>query len=485
MPTITSCNLAPLTVYYPTNTDPWNKQKINHLYRRLGFGASPQMIQDALIQTPSQVVDHLIDEALNTAPNGTPDWGYWVKDDFDNAGRDIFRYKQDLKNQMVEDLFTNNLRDRLTLFWSNHFVTEDSAISSPAYVYQYYNLLQLHAIGNFKDFTRDIGLSAAMLVYLNGDENTKNRPNENYGRELYELFTLGVDNGYTQDDIIETSRALTGWNETEQRWGPILFKAENFDEGEKTIFGRSGNWGYEDVIDILFEQRASQIANFICTKLYRYFVSPNINEEIINQMSQIFLENNFEIAPVLRALFKSQHFYDINSLGVIIKSPSDLQISLFKELNFELPADFDFYIKIRTGNSELGQNLLNPIDVAGWPGDRNWISSITLTSRWERINWYLWRAWRHNEEQFRNIAKEIMDGNSSDVTLVSKSLVDFFLCRELVNDNEYAQALEIFKNEVPETYFEDGTWNLDWSSTPRQVYELLKYIITIPEFQLK
>ncbi|WP_233558598.1 DUF1800 family protein [Aquimarina sp. BL5] len=485
MTTNTSCNVASLNVYSPTNTNPWNRQKINHLYRRLGFGATPEMVDSALNQSPSNLIDSLIDEALNLNPTPAPEWGYWIKDDFDATPENPFSYRRDWKNQMVADMFQNNLRDRLTLFWSNHFVTEDNTYQSPAYMFQYYNLLQFHSLGNFKDFTSDIGLSSAMLIYLNGYQNTKNRPNENYGRELYELFTLGVDNGYTQNDIVETARALTGWNEREQRWGAITFDNNKFDNENKIIFDQEGNWDYNDVIRILFEQRPAQIAKFICGKFYRYFVSPSVNEDIVDQLAQTFLNNNFEIAPVLRQLFKSEHFFDEKSQGVLIKSPVDIQINFFKDLNFELPADFEFNNKIRGGCTELGQDLLKPTDVAGWQGDKDWIDSSTLTTRWDRIGWYLWRSWRHNEEQFRTLAINIMGSDSNDVELVSKSILDNFLSKELLSDTEYSQGLEIFKDQVPENYFEDGTWNLNWDAAPRQVYRLLEFLITIPEFQLK
>ncbi|MHA7055749.1 DUF1800 domain-containing protein [Aquimarina sp. M1] len=386
---------------------------------------------------------------------------------------------------MVADMFQNNLRDRLTLFWSNHFVTEDNTYQSPAYLFQYYNLLQLHALGNFKDFTTDIGLSSPMLIYLNGYENTKNSPNENYARELYELFTLGVDNGYTQNDIVETARALTGWNKREVRWEPITFNESKFDNEEKSIFGQVGNWDYYEVIRILFEEKPQQIVEFVCTKLYRYFISPSVNEDIVNLLALVFRDNNFEIAPVSRKLFKSEHFFDEKSQGVFIKSPVDLQVNFFKDLDFELPVDFDFNNKIRSGCQELGQELSKPIDVAGWQGDKDWIDSSTITTRWDRIGWYLWRSWRHDEEKFRTLAINIMSGNSNDVELISRSILDNFLSKELLSATEYDQGLEIFKDQVPENYFEDGTWSLNWDTAPRQVYQLLRFLITIPEFQLK
>ena len=151
-----------------------------------------------------------------------------------------------------------------------------------------------------------------MLMYLNGYENRNNAPNENYARELYELFTLGEGNGYTQDDITETARALTGYN-NRQDGGPIYFNPNRFDNGEKTIFGRKGNWNYDDVINILFEEKSDLISKFIVRKLYKHFVSPDVNEAIVDELALYFINNNFELEPLYRKLFKSEHF--INSFS--------------------------------------------------------------------------------------------------------------------------------------------------------------------------
>ena len=215
------------------------------------------------------------------------------------------------------------MRDRLTLFWSNHFVTEYYMYNHPAYTFRYYNNLQSNVLGNFKNFVSVMGLDDAMLMYLNGYENRNNAPNENYARELYELFTLGEGNGYTQDDITETARALTGYN-NRQDGGPIYFNPNRFDNGEKTIFGRKGNWNYDDVINILFEEKSDLISKFIVRKLYKHFISPDVNEAIVDELALYFVNNNFELEPLYKKLFKSEHFFNSYSSNVLIKSPVDL-----------------------------------------------------------------------------------------------------------------------------------------------------------------
>ena len=161
---------------------------------------------------------------------------------------------------------------------------------------------------------------------------TKNNPNENYARELYELFTLGEGNGYSQEDITETARALTGYNRFKTYLGVIEFNENSFDKGKKTIFGQTGNWGYKDVIDILFENKKDLIADFICTKIYRYFVSPQIDSSTVSDMAETFKQNEFELKPVLKQLFKSEHFFDPANNNVMIKSPIDMMLGLHHSL---------------------------------------------------------------------------------------------------------------------------------------------------------
>ncbi len=493
----TSCNLASLAEYVPSSGNPWNVSKIHHLYRRIAFGASKTEVLDALSQNnPSALVDQLINDAIALNTTLPPAWGFWNKDQFDNAPLKIFEYRNSGKNQMINDLLQNKVRERLTLFWSNHFVTEDDTYRSPAYQTQYYNLVQMHALGNFRDFVYDIGKSNAMLVYLNGDENIKDRPNENYARELYELFTLGVDNGYTEDDIQETAKALTGYvNTNDIPWGDILFDPSKFNTESKTIFGQSGNWGYDDVITILFQQRNTQLATFICAKLYTYFVSPTCNDAIVAEMAQTFINSNYNIATVLKQLFKSEHFFNIEAIGSIIKSPCDLNLNFFNEISFTLPPNIDYIGFFRNTVRILGQDVLNPVDVEGWQGDEDWVSPDLLIGRWESIRYISGQAWMHNQEQFKNFIigmpiGEASDGNllvsTTDVSLVVRTILNYFFPRGINDLITFNEALGIFKIDgIPENYYEDGTWTLGYPEVPQQFAALLNYIAEIPEFQLK
>ena len=248
-----SCNTSTLSPYVPSGSNPWNVSKVKHVYRRLGFSASQSTVDNALALSPGQFIDSLVDTAFSLPPTASPPWGYWAFSDFNDFQAENDQYVLDWRIQAGNDFMVENLRGRLTAFWMNHFVTELEVYFYAPYLFQYYNTIQTHALGNFKTFVHDIGITGAMLLYLNGFENTNFNPNENYARELFELFTLGEGNGYTETDITETSRALTGFNHWLEYGAQIYFDASTYDAGSKTIFDQTGNWGYSDVIDLIFQ----------------------------------------------------------------------------------------------------------------------------------------------------------------------------------------------------------------------------------------
>ena len=382
-----NCNTSSLAQY---NT-PLDKTRVEHLYRRLGFSASVQTVNAAAGQSANDLVDNLINEAVALAPIPAPIWADWTNANYpedDDLARALRRGQfEEFSAAYGNSLLDNNLRDRLSFFWSNHFVTEYDVYDCNSFLYYYINCLQRNSLGNFKTFVSEIGLTSAMLRYLDGVFNRRNRPNENYGRELYELFTLGEGNGYTEDDIVETAKALTGYTERgEVGCTPISFDPEQFNTENKTIFGQTGNWAYDDVIDILFTEKEVLIANFICLKLYEFFVHPDSSDatsnasEIISGLATTFVANNFELAPVLSQLFKSQHFFDETAIGVIIKSPLDLYFNFVKETDFAY--NDGLIINAIDASEFLGQTLFDPIDVAGWQRDRQWINTNFMVGRW-------------------------------------------------------------------------------------------------------
>ncbi|WGK65662.1 DUF1800 domain-containing protein [Croceiramulus getboli] len=485
MTMMTSCNIAGTSAYTPTTENPWNAAKVRHVYRRLGYGATPATVNLALAGTPQELIDQLLSEAISMPNTEAPAWANWTIDNFTNFDEENEDYIRDWKFQAARDIFSKGLKARMAFFWSNHFVTQLDTYFYAPYLYQYWDVLQTYALGNFREFVRVIGINNAMLIFLNGFENTEAEPNENYARELFELFTLGADNGYTQEDIEEASRALTGYNHWESFGSPITFEASTFDATDKTIFGQTGPWGYDDLINILFEQRGDLIAPYICTKLYTYFVSPDVNEDIIAIMAQTFIDNDFEIAPVLDQLFKSEHFFDPDAEGGIIKSPYDLVSTYLTESGFQYnDAEDEVTGLIVYITDTLGQDLFQPIDVAGWQRNQDWINSSTLTGRWLGMEYVSWNMWDFSKDQFRQFAKDLT-GDSNDPAFITRTIVDYFISKPLYTESDYEVATSIFRWEVPENYFDDGTWDLDWSSADYQTLLLIFHIFKMPEFQLK
>ena len=471
--------------YTPSGKDQCNAEQINLVFRRLGFGCSLSEIDLYLNSSPGALIDDIVDGASSIDVTPAPEWSQWDNKQFNNSGNNKNYYHTLWQKQAFKDIDNNGFRERLSLFWSNHFVIEYKDVNQPAYLYQYYTLIQSHALGNLKTFVSEMGLAPAMLRYLNGYDNKKNNPNENYARELYELFTLGEGNGYTQEDITETARALTGYNRHKTYLGVIEFNETTFDKGSKTIFGRTGNWGYSDVIDILFEEKKDLIAEFICTKIYQYFVSPKVDSSIVSAMTKTIKEEDFEILPVLKQLFKSEHFFDSFNNNVIIKSPIDLMLGLHHSLSFQYQDNVDLEFNMRNKCRDMGQEIFSPVDVAGWQGNQDWINSETLPKRWEFADYLLIRYWQKNKNQFKTFIQDLVGTDEIDLRAIVTQLKDFMFCPCEIKEEEMTDAINTFIGEVPESYFEDGTWSLKSNSVSKQVYDLMRYLITLPEFQLK
>lgn len=476
-----ACELDGIDVYVPSVAKPWNQQRIHHLYRRIAFGASIPSVEAGLALEPSELIDNLVNEAVNLPPTPAPAWGYWSLSDYANPDVEAPLQIVEWTTQFVNDLLQNGLREKMVLFWSNHFVTQQDIYICPSHMYQYYHLLQTHALGNFRDFVHAMGLEPAMIVYLNSYQNTSFSPNENYARELYELFTLGVNNGYTEQDIVETAKALTGYNGFIDFCGPITFVPENFSQVDKTIFGQTGNWGYDDVIEILFTERTAEIAYFISGKLYSFFVSPEPDETMVQAMADEMIANDFEIEPVIKLLFKSNHFFDDDLLGVRIKSPMDMVLSLINDGS--LPYDSELLEGIQYFGSILGQRLFNPIDVAGWQENHDWVNSETLTARWLVCDYYLGWVFLNFEDSLGQMAQNIV-GSTTDPALATQKIVDFFIPRGLQTQEEYDQATTVFKWEIPQNYFDFQIWNMGFETINAQTAVLLQHIFRMPEFQL-
>ncbi len=371
----------------------FDTQLSKHLMRRAGFGASCSDLETLngapVGEAVSEVVQAAIDQPLPEPPHWvneflpSPGSSQAIFDAyFNNNGTWGYEYSRD----WVSELFAGGLQERMAMFWHNHFVTEIDVYFFAPMAYRYLTLLRTHALGNFKQMVYDVGIDPAMLVYLDGHENPWWEPNENYARELLELFTMGQfdkdgDPNYTQGDISEMARSLTGWSVDYYSY-TSSFSNALFDPLKKTIFGVEDKFDYDKVIDLLFEHRSPQIAYFICAKLYAAFVHEVIDEDVVDEMTTIFLDNDFEIAPVVEALLKSAHFFAQDFRGARFKSPTELLVGMMSEADIESFRDGlndSVYWKMR----ELGQQLLQPPNVGGWTEYRDWITTSTLPNRWQ------------------------------------------------------------------------------------------------------
>ena len=264
------------------------------------------------------------------------------------------------------------LEEKMTLFWHGHFATGNNKVRDARMVYQQNEMLRTHATGNFQDLLLGILRDPAMLVYLDNGENIKGHPNENFGRELLELFTLGVGN-YTEQDIREGSRAFTGWTNDVLEF---KFDPAQHDFDPKTFLGQTGPFDGGDIIDILLQQPAA--AEFVVSKLYRFFVREEISAGVKRDLAKTFRDADYEVKTILRRIFMSRDFYSSESYATQIKSPVHLVVSTYKKLGLvELPTIPDF----NRLTANLGQTLFNPPNVAGWAGGRTWVTPATLLQR--------------------------------------------------------------------------------------------------------
>ncbi len=270
-------------------------------------------------------------------------------------------------------------REKLALFWTNHFVIGVDKIHKANMLLHYLDTLYTHGLGSFHDLTLATSKTPALSRYLDSNQNKKARPNENFARELLELFTLGIGN-YTEEDVSEAARAFTGWTYDGKSENPIyVFDEKQHDTGSKTFLGETGNFTGEDIIERCARHEATSY--FVSQKIWRGFVSSTVDKSSVEALAQTFRETQGDLKAVFRKLFSSQVFYE--SSGQLIKGPIDYVVGTLRSFGVR-PFKKDMYRKLQNVLASLGQVPLAPPHVAGWIGGRNWISDSTLLSR---INW--------------------------------------------------------------------------------------------------
>ncbi|TSJ43849.1 DUF1800 domain-containing protein [Mucilaginibacter corticis] len=355
-----------------------NLKQIKHLTSRAGFGMGFDEFKASDGNSVKQAVKDLFAASANYEPlaivNNTVDYSMVVKGD--KSTRKMFmqeqrREEKELNLGWIKQMSTTQgtLREKMALFWNNHFACR---AKQGAYTQQLANIQRSNALGNFKAMTLEISKSPAMLQFLNNQQNLKGHPNENFARELMELFTIGRGN-YTEQDVKESARAFTGWGF--DRNGEFKFRPFVHDNGQKTFLGKTGNFKGEDIIDILFGKK--ETARFVGNKLYKYLVNETPDPAHVDTMADVFYNANYEIKPLLEYVFTADWFYGDKNVGNLVKSPVELIVGLNRQfgINYQRPEVLLQFQKV------LGQVLFYPPNVAGWPGGRSWIDSSSLMYR--------------------------------------------------------------------------------------------------------
>ena len=364
------------------------QQKNQHLLWRAGFGpmneefgqltsASTNSYVNALFKASSKspLYIDVADSAIKGLMMGVDDI-VKQQQQLNEEQRKKLRQqsKEDIKNlnltwisEMVNS--EQQLREKMAFFWHGHFASRNLNI---LYQQKLLDVIRKNALENFGDLLSEVSKSAAMINFLNNNQNRKGHPNENFAREVMELFTLGRGN-YTEQDVKEAARAFTGWGANIK--GDFVFRQFQHDYGRKTVLGKTGNFNGDDVLNILLEQK--QTARFICTKVYRFFVNDTIDESRINWLADRFYQSNYKISGLMRDIFSSEWFYDAKNIGTKIKSPVELLVGIQRVLPMKMDNPEVQLLIQRL----LGQLLFYPPNVAGWPGGKNWIDSSSLMLR--------------------------------------------------------------------------------------------------------
>ncbi|QHL88647.1 DUF1800 family protein [Nibribacter ruber] len=365
-------------------------KEVQHVLWRAGFGPTPTQLQ-ASPRNSEKVYAQLQQASKQVVPLAVPLQSRQGKD-----GMGSQQETQDRKSLMQlrrqELLHINTawcykmatspeqLREKMTFFWHGHFACRTQR---PDFAQNQINTLRTHALGKFGDLLLAVAQDPAMLQFLNNQQNRKKQPNENFAREVMELFTLGRGQ-YTEQDIKNAARAFTGWGFNPA--GNYVFRERQHDFEEKTFFGKTGQYTGEDILNMILEKR--QTATFLTRKLYAFFVNEQVPEAEVATLANAFYESNYDISRLLQAMFSSESFYAKANIGSKIKSPVELLVGLMRTLHVEFEDDAALVFIQRA----LGQVLLLPPNVSGWPHGRSWIDSSSLNYRLKLPQWLLYGA---------------------------------------------------------------------------------------------
>lgn len=521
-------------------TGPWTENEVIHLLKRTLFGAKRGDITYFQSLTCAQAVDELLTISLDPPPppikeyatpaNATnPDTNIlqgttWVNDP-NNDGTVASLRRASLKKWWMGLMINQErtLREKMTLFWHNHFATESTDVNAQ-FLYKHHALLRSFAVGNFKALTKAVTIDPAMLVYLNGQLNQAVAPDENYGRELQELFCCGKGSGslFTEEDVQASAKVLTGWRNNTNTISSF-FDNNRHDKTNKqfssfynntVIAGKNGPTAGEEELDALLDMifATNETAEYMCRRFYRWFVYYDIDEtvenNIIKPLAVIFRNANYEVAPVLRTLLMSEHFFDILSRGCQIKSPVDLAVTLCREFEVVFQPETDYITNYGHWNylvnqcASLQQNIGDPPDVSGWKAYYQepqfyemWINSDTLPKRNQFTDIMVVNGYTFSGN------KMIIDGaefaktltNPSDPNQLINDLTKLMYRLDLSAASKAQIKKDILLGGQSEDYYWTNAWNQfinnpgDMANTTtvrNYIRDLIKYLMNLAEYQL-
>ena len=514
-------------------TGSWDKSTAKHLLNRTLFGFTKQQLNTAVSDGLNNSLAKLLAAAVSPAPP-LNNYGNVITDPFCNFG-DSWVDKEltdpnliGYRNASMQDWWlglmikqNTSIQEKLTIFWHNHFATEFDIVIFPNLNYTFIELLRMEGLGNFKTLVKDVTLHPAMLRYLNGEKNVKGAPDENYSRELQELFTLGKgpDSQYTEEDVKEAAKLLTGYSINYTDFS-VVWTPNNHDQEDKhfssfynnqVISGSATkNQELDQLIDMIFTK--DEVAKHMCRKLYRFFVyyviDAEVEQKIIEPLAQTFIANNYEIKPVLEQLLASEHFFEDHVRGAVIKNPLDLVAGFYKTMNVSLAPESEienYYNGLRFTNFfNIILSMLpgDPPNVAGWPAYWNspsyhefWINSVSIQKRNQLTDGLIWTA------GISYMGAKLV----SDIIAYTEGLEDSYNPNKLIEEvlelhipkqldlNQIEGLKSILLSGLGEDYYWTQAWDLyqnDKANTTYyqtvlfRLYSFYKAVFNLAEYQL-
>lgn len=378
--------------------DPLTPAMARHLLRRTGFGARVEDVERLIGIPADQAVDDILRSPRGFAVYASPGWETEIPPhpNASEAAWEAFfelndAWAREYLRSLMHEWSTGSLTQKMMLFWHDHFATSYEKYELASFAVKHLQLFRIGGLGDFRNLLRQVGLDPAMLIYLDGFLNDRFAPNENYAREVLELFTCGRTGpdgapNYTEHDVSEMARAMTGWavdySTLRGKFYPSLFDSEN-----KTIFGKTANFNHTTAVNLIFSERGSQVAYFLAEKLFREFVHQEPDQETLLALAAELEFQDFNITLFLKTLLSSGLFFDSeNAVAARIKSPVELLLGQVRE--FGIPATGSLHEAIYFEAADAGQQILFPPNVAGWSGHIEWLSTSTLPVRWSTTGWF-------------------------------------------------------------------------------------------------